>query len=262
MFNRWAVDVRRMRVCKEVGEGGTPHLHITCTFKTAKRLTAMKKLHPKVHWEEPLTEDSPWLYVSKYGSEVIIDVDNRKRKGERTDLKQIAKKSRKEIMEEYPEIYMRYHAGIDKLEAAKPAPWRRDLKVYYFWGPTHSGKTATVFEEHPEVERCVLSGPPSQPFVNGYRGGKVVLFDDVRKSNADLNWWLGILDIYPIPVKSYGSSVPWCAEVIYITASMPPADFWFPIVEDVGQFIRRCTVIREFNKVETHAEPVTVTEEE
>lgn len=81
----WTDDVNRIRVCREVGEQGTPHIHAAITFKTAKRFSAVKKLLPRGNWQKIKCLDSAYLYCAKDGSDVIVDVDNRKQ-GERVDL--------------------------------------------------------------------------------------------------------------------------------------------------------------------------------
>lgn len=51
-FFRDRIDgVTRLVVSKEIGEAGTPHLQGYVTFKKAKRLSALKKIVPRAHWE-------------------------------------------------------------------------------------------------------------------------------------------------------------------------------------------------------------------
>lgn len=62
------VGVSKGIVGKEVGENGTPHLQGTITFKKAYRLTALKKLLPRAHWEACKAVDASWNYCMKDGS--------------------------------------------------------------------------------------------------------------------------------------------------------------------------------------------------
>jgi len=61
------------------------------------------------------------------------------------------------LMDNHPEIYCRYKSGLESIMARKEAQtyaaWRErnELKVYWLWGPTGTGKTYTAFHEHPEI---------------------------------------------------------------------------------------------------------------
>jgi len=83
-----------MTCSKEVGESGTPHLQFSVTFKRSYSLAALKKLHNRVHWEfQDCTQDNN--YCRKRDSELVIDRDERKKKGARTDIAEI-----KEVVKE------------------------------------------------------------------------------------------------------------------------------------------------------------------
>ena len=75
-IRRWDSDeyVTRLVISKEVGENGTPHYQGAVTFKVAKRLSALKKLHSRIHWEEAKASDAG-LYCVKDGSIVLINAD-------------------------------------------------------------------------------------------------------------------------------------------------------------------------------------------
>ena len=85
-LEKFATDVNRMVVGKEVGEKGTPHLQGRITFKQSRRLRPCKKLLPRAHWE-PTKCKADWLYVMK--GDVIIDVNNGN-PGKRSDLELIS----------------------------------------------------------------------------------------------------------------------------------------------------------------------------
>lgn len=104
---------------EEVGEKGTPHLQGYIKFRKAKRLSAMKKLHGKAHWEMARDDEDAFNYCLK-GSNIHIR-DNRKKKGERTDLENIYdmladNASLTEIANQHPGSFIRYHKGIERLQ--------------------------------------------------------------------------------------------------------------------------------------------------
>lgn len=83
-FGSWATDVTRMVISREVGEQGTPHLQGAIWFKRCYRLTQLRKLHTRTHWE-PMLASKDALYEKKEGSEIVVEVDNRNQ-GKRSDL--------------------------------------------------------------------------------------------------------------------------------------------------------------------------------
>ena len=50
---------------EEVGESGTPHLQGSIELKTRKRLTELKKLNEKIHWEATRNIDASNKYCQK-----------------------------------------------------------------------------------------------------------------------------------------------------------------------------------------------------
>lgn len=53
---------------REVGEEGTPHLQGCLELKRKMRFTALKKLWPKVHWEETWNPERAQVYCRKEGN--------------------------------------------------------------------------------------------------------------------------------------------------------------------------------------------------
>ena len=103
---------------QEIGEKeGTPHLQGCITFQKVKKLTGVKKLNSRCHWEIVRNLEEARNYCMKDDKSPFIK-DNRKQ-GERSDLILLSKKlidgsSVTEVAKEFPSDYMRYHAGIEK----------------------------------------------------------------------------------------------------------------------------------------------------
>jgi hypothetical protein len=87
LVKSWSTEVNRLVASFEVSESGTPHIQARMTFKRVYRLSALKKLCPRAHWSKTLAKQDS-LYVMKEGSEVFVNVDNRriKDRGTRNDL--------------------------------------------------------------------------------------------------------------------------------------------------------------------------------
>lgn len=154
LLKSWSEEVNTMVVSKEVGESGTRHLQGRITFKRAYRLTALKKLHGTAHWEATkATQDS--LYCMKQGSEVIINISN-KRQGKRTDLDDAIAMAEGgatagELWRAHPKTMVRYSKGILKYKEVINAPVvRGDFKLEDFtWAPIDDWSKSQV-----------ISGPP------------------------------------------------------------------------------------------------------
>lgn len=141
---------------EELTQKGIPHLQGHITFKRTYRKKALIKLFPGTHWEVAKCED--FNYEMK-GEKVFIK-DNRKKKGERTDLNVIHEMIKdgatlEEIAEAQPSNYIRYHKGIEKLQQLIQKE--------------HESAEYTLSEccEHlrvdplePEYGTCVLQGAP------------------------------------------------------------------------------------------------------
>lgn len=113
-------DVNRITVSAEIGESGTPHLQGRITFRTAKRLSALKKLHATAHWSIEMCADSA-LYCMKKESNLIINITNSKQ-GERTDLQKAvdsvaAGATIRDMYLQHPATMVRYSRGIKELHS-------------------------------------------------------------------------------------------------------------------------------------------------
>ncbi len=65
---RWAIkNCNKYIIGKEVGADGTPHLQGQFNLKKKRRLTAMKKISPKIHWEPTRNEETSFTYCMKEG---------------------------------------------------------------------------------------------------------------------------------------------------------------------------------------------------
>lgn len=155
----WSEDCKRMRAATEVGKSGTPHIQAAATFNRAMRLSALKKMHPRVHWEPAKVDDM--LYEAKLDGEVFINIDNRKQ-GERSDLTDLAndihgKMSKRKLWEKHPEAMIKFFRGAYEMmkvvnlpkdtteftlaDYPNWTPFTDWSKSHILWGPAGLGKT-------------------------------------------------------------------------------------------------------------------------
>lgn len=117
VLRSWEDDVGRLVVAKEIGDEGTPHLQGRVTFKRSYRLSGLKKLHSKAHWEETSCKQD-FLYCKKYDGELTINVNNSSQ-GQRSDLDRVAEMIKKgnsvrDICLEETITFIKFHKGIER----------------------------------------------------------------------------------------------------------------------------------------------------
>lgn len=230
-MHAWQAEVNRMVVAREIGESGTPHLQGTITFKRAYRLSALKKLSSRAHWEiAKAAQDS--LYSMKLDANVIFNVDNRKQ-GSRTDLKRLRDQivagetsSKKICLEEDPMVYHQYGRTIEKIEQLNAAKkWRTwETKGIWYWGATGVGKSVKAMEGYtPETHYIWSNGEMLQ----NYEGQETVIFDEVRARDYPYDFWLKVVNGIPftIPIKN-GKPRQFLAKTVIVTAPMPPEEMY------------------------------------
>lgn len=224
---------------KEKGEKDTPHLQGYITFDNHKRLSALKKINSRIHWEIAKGDEADnFIYCLKDGN-TIINVNNKKQ-GQRTDLIKVYEKikkgaNRKEILDEFPREYIKFHGGIDKAIALNQKPRKDKPYVEWIWGPTGTGKTKYVYETYGDNLWFSLK---NLKWWEGYENQHSVIFDDFRKDFCTFHELLRLLDRYPYKVELKGTSAEFNSKNIFITSCYHPEDV-YNTREDIQQLIRR-----------------------
>lgn len=148
------------------------------------------------------------------------------RQGRRTDLELVhtlikEKKSKKEIVEECFGTYVKYHRGIEKaMEILLPPKKFKPIKVYYIWGEAGTGKTRSCYEYDSELYKAVKVISGHVPWFDGYTGQKTILFDDYN-GGYSYEFFLELLDGYPMKLQVKGSVVDKDWDVVLITSNQP-----------------------------------------
>lgn len=125
---------------------------------------------------------------------------------------------------------IRYSRGVqlaisyrDRLQRALPRP---ELSVCLRWGDAGTGKTSSVYAEHGygSVFTLVTAANGSVWF-DGYEGQDVLLIDDYR-GFIPFQYFLKILDIYPLRLDVKGSFCYANWTKIYITSNHPIEEWY------------------------------------
>lgn len=233
---------------KEVGESGTPHLQGCITFKSPKRRAAVSKLIPSAFVDRARSVAHARAYCTKEDDDAFVQ-DNRKQ-GARTDLQiavdMVATQGVLMIVEQDPAMFVRYHAGFEKLEARlqKPRDPNAPPEIWWLFGPTGVGKSRFVHEREADLWVAMAS----HKWWEGYDQQEAILIDDMRCNYAPFNELLKILDRYPYKAERKGSYVQVNSKRIYITSQFPPHKVYNRenrSGEDINQLYRRITKIIE-----------------
>nr|WAE42585.1 MAG: replication associated protein [Cressdnaviricota sp.] len=204
---------------KERGEAGTEHYQGYVEFKSNKRLSAVKVWLPTAHFEKRkgtgvqarqycMKADSrlegPW----EYGTFVETS------QGKRNDLKEaittLKENGLKRVLEEQPEVYVKYHKGLEKLEKFyKPKPegptlvltqWQRALidvieaepdtrAIHWIVDPVGgAGKTTFCKFVIANFDAVLFNGGKKNDILFGYAGQRIVLFNFVRSMEEFVPW--------------------------------------------------------------------------
>lgn len=103
-------------------------------------------------------------------------------------------------------------------------------EVHWYYGSTGTGKTRTsweiIMERGYKIEDVWMSSGKIDPFFNGYTGQKAVILDDFRPGFCRFEMLLRLLDGYPVTINVKGGYVQWMAELIIITAPIPPSEMF------------------------------------
>lgn len=239
-------DVSYLVVGRETGDSGTPHLQGCITTRKAHRRSAMSLLIPHAWLAPAFALVKAREYCMKEDQNPLV-VDSRAQ-GSRTDLSNaidlIKETGLGTLISDAPEVYVKYHAGLEKLAAHLQVPRNPGTppEVIWIYGSTGTGKSRYVHEQ--EEDLWVSMG--THKWWEGYLGQEAMLIDDMRCNYAPFNELLKIIDRYPYRAERKGSSVQVNSARIYITSQFPPHRVYNRENrqdEDIRQLYRRLTAV-------------------
>lgn len=230
--------------CREIGDGGTKHIHIWLHYKNARNFSSIKKKFKRANIQEGKGTDQDQSYLKKDGD--YLEHGEMEKQGKRNDIhkvKELIKNggSMSDVIEE-SNSYQAIRGAELLFKYIEPKRPIKPIEVIWYFGTAGAGKTKKVFDTEVEVFR-----PTSYKWWEGYDNHKCVLVDDWRPSWCSFDNLLKLTDIYPFRIQTKGGSRQVQYEKIYFTSHLPPRDY-FPCIEDdeYKQLERRITVIEEF----------------
>lgn len=239
---------------RERGENGTPHIQGYVYSRNQKSLVGWKRvLGQRAHIEFARGDAvSNRVYCTKEETREP-DTDPWEhgeipRQGERSDLAAVAeavkaRSSEEELAEKFPGDVIRYHRGISYLRGLYEEPRRWKTRVFWWYGPTGTGKSFEANERFPEAYWKM----GCNKWWDGYRGESAVIIDDYRRDLCTFAELLRLLDRYPYRVEYKGGTCQFAARDVVITTPMGPRETWAGrCEEDLQQLIRRIEEVRYF----------------
>lgn len=231
---------------KEIGEGGTPHLQGYLYREKKVTFGKIKKMLPRAHLE--IAKGTPldnFKYCSKDGN--FEEFGERPHQGKRSDLDEI-KESLKttgritDVVEKCTNIQQLKFAETAIKYIEKKRNWKPE--VYWFHGPSGTGKSKTAYEMMPDLYRKTnMSGQ----WWDGYDAHEDVLLDDLKPDTwVNYSALLELLDRYECRVQFKGGSRQFLAKRIVITSLFDPQSLFPTAPVDCFELLRRIDEIRIF----------------
>lgn len=221
------------------------HLQGVIYFKSRRTLVSViKKTRPR-HIEvcRGSIEDND-KYVSKDGK--VIEFGSKPHQGHRNDLEEIKKKIEEgtkevDIAREHFGKWCQYGKRFEAYRALIEPKRDWEPEVIILQGKPGTGKTTRAVKAG-AVTVCT-SGSYDNPFVGGYHGEDVVLFDDFDWKNVSKVWFLRITGGHPMDINIKGEKERnWKPKVIYITTNEDARTWW----KGDKAWLRRITSIENF----------------
>jgi len=241
----------------EKGENGTNHYQGFIQLKHNQRMSFLKnKISRRAHWEPRKgSQDEARDYCMKEDSRLEgpweYGIFHNPQRGQRTDLLRIRAMVKEgkplheivDLCDNYQQIRF-----AEKLYSYKQPSTEYIVKeVYWYWGPTGTGKTREAVDRCPKDNIYICR---QSRWMDGYWGQSHVIFDDLRAKNFPYVDMLNLLDGYEERREIKGSHTLFRPKVVYVTAPLPPEKTYPMTFEKneggIDQLLRRITEIKEF----------------
>jgi len=251
---------------REKGAEGTEHYQGWLQLTKPGRLTKVKKLNGRAHWERMRGSSQQAIaYAQKEDSRVAgpwrfgaVDASGQ---GKRNDLLAVKERldqgaSELDIAEEFFGAWVRHGRAFKQYALLKGNMKRSEhTHATVYFGEPGSGKTWRVSHET-DGKAFWLRQPSSGGTVwwDGYNGERDVVLDEFY-GWIKYTELLRLIDRTPHIVETKGSAVPFISKRIFITSNKAPFEIlkdplgnvvkvtspWYPNVNDVSALYRRLT---------------------
>lgn len=164
---------------REIGDSGTPHLQGFVVFPKTKRLSALKKIHNRCHWEVARgTSLQAFDYCKKDGDYVEFGTFPASQ-GRRNDLEAAIATLKSDgiaaVAREHTGVFIKYSRGIRDASLFLLEPYEHsNVRGYWIWGPPGTGKSycARQFSDSFFIKE-------QNKWWDGYDGELNIILDDL-----------------------------------------------------------------------------------
>lgn len=230
---------------REVGANGTPHLQGFAVFRNARRLSTLKFLLPRAHWEIARGSIQQNIdYCSKDGN--FVEFGQRplsnQEKGNQERERWIAARTSAQagrLDEIDADIYIRYYSALKRIKKDHMAPVSdaQDVTGVWIWGEAGVGKSRKARQDYPGAYLKMCN-----KWWDGYQDEKYVIIDDVDPKHACLAHHFKIwADRYCFLAEVKGGAIKIRPEKIIVTSQYSPEGIWPD--EETRSAIRRRFII-------------------
>jgi len=214
---------------------GTPHYQGYVEWATRKRLSEIKNLLPRAHWEAARGSRADNIkYCSKADTRAegpwsVGEIPDGEQ-GERTDLLEVKSAidggaSMLDIAETHFTAFVKYHKGftIYKRLKADSRQWKTEGIVLE--GDTGLGKSHLA-RQLVGVDKRNVFWLTNDAWWCGYDGQPWIVVEEFT-GNLNIRTMLMLLDEYPLSVNAKGDTINFLGKIVFITTNIAMED-WYP----------------------------------
>lgn len=222
----------------------SPHLQGFVTFATAKRLSAMKKIHGTCHWEVAKgTSQQASDYCKKEGDwheQGVVPSP-----GMRTDIKHAcdlikAGETLRAVANAVDCVFVKYGRGLRDLKLTLDVPYTNDtVRGEWYWGLPGTGKSHKARFENPDAYIKAQN-----KWWDNYQGEAVVILDDLDSNmlGHHLKIWA---DRYACTGETKGGTVNLQHRKLIVTSNYSIEQLWED--EQMREAIKRRFKVTHFS---------------
>lgn len=228
---------------------GTKHLQGYVEWGRSVRLSTLKNLCKRTHWEARKGTASQAIDYCKKDND-FVENGSPSEQGSRNDLKKLKEsimngESVDNILLDNPSIYHQYGRTLTKIEDLRlRKQYRTEMtKGIWYWGPTGVGKSHKAYENfHPDTHYVY---PNDNGWWDGYTQQHTVIINEFR-GQITYSELLDLVDKWPKTVKRRNREpMPFTSKVCIITSSLHPKDVYHNLAQNdkLDQLLRRFDII-------------------